>query len=42
MKKDKPEMKADDVIEFVKLLNESGINIIADGGWEVDALLEKQ
>jgi len=32
MKKDKPEMKADDVIEFVKLLNENGINVIVDGG----------
>ena len=42
MKKDKPEMKADNVIEFVKLLNENGINVIVDGGWGVDALLEKQ
>ena len=35
-------MKADDVIEFVKLLNENGVNVIIDGGRGVDALLEKQ
>ena len=42
MRKDKPEMTADDVIAFVKLLNENSIDVCTDGGWGVDALLGKQ
>ncbi len=42
MKKDNPEMTANDVIEFVKLLNNNDIDVYIDGGWGVDALLEKQ
>ena len=42
VKKDNPEMTANDVIEFVKLLNNNDIDVYIDGGWGVDALLEKQ
>ena len=42
MSKDNPEMTANDVIEFVKLLNHNDINVCVDGGWGVDALLGKQ
>ncbi|HEX2696567.1 MAG TPA: hypothetical protein VHM28_02590 [Anaerolineales bacterium] len=42
MTKDNPEMTADDVIEFIKLLNNSNIEVCVDGGWGVDALLGKQ
>jgi lincosamide nucleotidyltransferase A/C/D/E len=42
MKKDNPEMTANDVVEFVKLLNDNNIDVCIDGGWGVDALLEKQ
>jgi lincosamide nucleotidyltransferase A/C/D/E len=37
-----PEMTAKDVIEIVNLLNQNDIEVIIDGGWGVDALLEKQ
>jgi len=37
-----PEMSAKDVIEIVNLLNQNDIEVIIDGGWGVDALLEKQ
>jgi lincosamide nucleotidyltransferase A/C/D/E len=42
MKKDDPEMTSNDVIGFVKLINENGIDVYIDGGWGVDALLGKQ
>ncbi len=42
MSKDNPEMTADDVIEFVKLLEDNDIDVCLDGGWGVDALLGKQ
>lgn len=42
MNKESPEMTANDVIEFVKLLNDNDIDVCIDGGWGVDALLEKQ
>ena len=35
-------MTAKDVIEIVNLLNQNDIEVIIDGGWGVDALLEKQ
>ena len=35
-------MTANDVIETVQLFNQHGIEIIIDGGWAVDALLEEQ
>lgn len=35
-------MKAEDVIELYKLLEEKGIEVWIDGGWGIDALLEKQ
>jgi len=35
-------MSAKDVIEIVNLLNQNDIEVIIDGGWGVDALLEKQ
>jgi lincosamide nucleotidyltransferase A/C/D/E len=35
-------MKAQDVVEFVRLLERSGIQVWLDGGWGVDALLEEQ
>ena len=42
MSKDNPEMTADEVIEFVRLLNQHGIEVTIDGGWGVDALLRRQ
>jgi lincosamide nucleotidyltransferase A/C/D/E len=38
----KPEMTSHDVLEFLKLTQEHGIEIWIDGGWSVDALLERQ
>lgn len=35
-------MDADDVINIYKLTRENGIDIWIDGGWGIDALLEKQ
>ena len=35
-------MKAQDVIEFLEICEQNGIEIIIDGGWGVDALLGKQ
>ena len=37
-----PQMTANDVIETVQLFNQHGIEIIIDGGWAVDALLDEQ
>ena len=37
-----PEMTADDVIEFVNLLEQNHIEVYIDGGWGVDALLGEQ
>jgi lincosamide nucleotidyltransferase A/C/D/E len=37
-----PEMTAEDVVKFVKLLSENNIDIVIDGGWGVDALLGAQ
>lgn len=42
MQIDQPEMTADDVIEIAKLLEQNEITVIIDGGWGVDALLERQ
>ena len=42
MDRDVSEMTAEDVIEFVQLLNKNRIHVILDGGWGVDALLETQ
>lgn len=42
MQKINPEMTANDVIEFVRLLGENGIEVFIDGGWGVDALLGEQ
>ncbi|HVN15541.1 MAG TPA: hypothetical protein VMT73_07350 [Anaerolineales bacterium] len=42
MEKDKPEMTAQDVVEFIKLLEDNNISVYVDGGWGVDALLAKQ
>ncbi len=42
MKNNNPEMGAEQVIEFVKLLNDNGIVVYIDGGWGVDALLARQ
>ncbi|MCJ7700274.1 MAG: nucleotidyltransferase family protein [Anaerolineales bacterium] len=42
MGKDNPEMRAEDVIEFVQLLEQNDIEVIIDGGWGVDALLGEQ
>ncbi len=42
MTKEEPEMTASDVIEIVDLLIQNGVEVIIDGGWGVDALLEKQ
>jgi len=39
---DQPEMTASDVIEVVELLEQHGITVVIDGGWGVDALLERQ
>jgi len=37
-----PEMPADEVISFVRLLEQNHIQVILDGGWGVDALLGEQ
>ncbi len=37
-----PEMTATNVVEFVKLLNDHGIDVCIDGGWGMDALLGRQ
>lgn len=37
MSRQDPEMTAQDVIAFVRLLNANGIEVIIDGGWAVDA-----
>lgn len=37
-----PEMTANDVLEFVQLLNQNHIEVHIDGGWGVDALLGRQ
>lgn len=37
-----PEMTAQDVIAFLRLMEENGIEIILDGGWAVDAQLGRQ
>ena len=42
MVNDDPEMTANDVIEFVQLLNQNHIDVYIDGGWGVDALLGEQ
>jgi lincosamide nucleotidyltransferase A/C/D/E len=42
MKYVNPEMTAEDVVEFVKLLSEKNIHVVIDGGWGVDALLGEQ
>jgi len=39
MSKDDPEMTAQDVIAFMRLLNEHGIKVFLDGGWAVEALV---
>ncbi len=42
MRKDDPEMTANDVIEIVQLFNQNHIDFYIDGGWGVDALLGEQ
>jgi hypothetical protein len=42
MPADHPEMPANEVLAFVRLLEQNHINIILDGGWGVDALLGRQ
>jgi lincosamide nucleotidyltransferase A/C/D/E len=42
IRKDDPEMTANDVIEIVQLLNQNHIDFYIDGGWGVDALLGEQ
>ena len=37
-----PEMRAQDVIEIVELLNHHDVQVVIDGGWGVDALLGEQ
>jgi len=39
MSKDDPEMTAQDVIAFVRLLKRHGIRVFLDGGWAVEALV---
>ena len=36
------EMSAEDVVKFLRLMEEKGIGIHVDGGWGVDALLGRQ
>lgn len=36
------EMKAEDVVEIVKLCEQNGIEVYVDGGWGIDALLGEQ
>jgi lincosamide nucleotidyltransferase A/C/D/E len=42
VKKNNPDMGAEQVIEFVELLTDHGIVVYVDGGWGVDALLARQ
>jgi lincosamide nucleotidyltransferase A/C/D/E len=42
MRKDDPEMTANDVVEIVQLFNQNHLEVIIDGGWGVDALLGEQ
>lgn len=42
MEKVNPEMTAEDVIKFVRLLHQNRIEVYIDGGWGVDALLGEQ
>ncbi len=42
MNTNEPEMTAEDVIEFVQLLERDHIQLHLDGGWGVDALLGEQ
>ncbi len=42
MSRNDPEMTAQDVIAFVRLMAANGIEVIIDGGWAVDALLGRQ
>ena len=42
MKKDNPEMTAQDVLEFIELMTKNNIEVWIDGGWAVDALLGSQ
>ena len=42
MKKEKTEMTAQDVTAFLALMVQNNIEFWIDGGWAVDALLEKQ
>ncbi len=42
MSRERPEMTAGDVVAFVRLLAENGIDVVLDGGWGVDALLGRQ
>ena len=42
MNTNEPEMTAEDVIEFVQLLEQNHIQLHLDGGWGVDALLGEQ
>jgi|LDZU01.1.fsa_nt_gi lincosamide nucleotidyltransferase A/C/D/E len=42
MNKEKTEMTAQDVIEFIKLMNQNNIEVWIDGGWGVDVLLGSQ
>src|SRR5262245_42394023 len=37
-----PEMAADDVLDFLALMDASGIHVWLDGGWAVDACLGSQ
>ena len=36
------QMKAEDVVEVVRLMEENGIEVVVDGGWSVDALIGHQ
>ena len=38
----KTEMTAEDAVNIIKLLEQSGIEVYVDGGWGVDALLGEQ
>jgi lincosamide nucleotidyltransferase A/C/D/E len=38
----KPEMPSSDLLEVLEVLTEAAISVWLDGGWAVDALLEKQ
>lgn len=41
-KKEKTEMTVQDVVAFLQLMEKNNIEVWIDGGWAVDALLEKQ